>query len=189
MTDMQALIAEARTPQYSCVSDEVWERNGSSPAERDDLVRRLTEALEAASTRLTPEPRDRDRAIALVNRYMALNEDYSNMPPSEYDATLEQATSLAQDLSAFVEEFADGDLCHPASEEAEQLEGRIVTLAFEDGVKREPYCGLEDCECPDHEYGPSPAGHYITIRLDGEPRIGFSRVTVLVSPEQDGGRP
>ena len=61
---------------------------------------------------------------------------------------------------------------------SDQMTGQIVTASFEDGVEREPGCGLEDCECPDHEGGPRPAGTYITIRLDADAPVGFWRVTV-----------
>jgi hypothetical protein len=66
------------------------------------------------------------------------------------------------------------------------LAGQIVTVAFEDGVEHEPYCGLEDCECPDHDGPPRPAGTYITIRLDDpEASIGLWRVAVHHPTEQE----
>lgn len=47
--DIEALIAEARTPVYPTTSDEVWKTRGVAPVERDDLIERLTAALEAQS--------------------------------------------------------------------------------------------------------------------------------------------
>lgn len=58
------------------------------------------------------------------------------------------------------------------------MTGQIVTASFEDGKDREPYCGLEECECPDHEGPPRPAGTYITIHLDDDLPIGLWRVRV-----------
>lgn len=49
--DIEALIAEARTPVYPTTSDEVWKTRGVAPVERDDLIERLTAALEAQSLR------------------------------------------------------------------------------------------------------------------------------------------
>lgn len=57
------------------------------------------------------------------------------------------------------------------------MTGQIHTVALEDGIERAPYCGLEDCECPDHEYA-LPAGTYITIRLDEEFPVGLWRVAL-----------
>lgn len=66
------------------------------------------------------------------------------------------------------------------------MTGTIRTASFEDGVERPPFCGLEDCECPDHDGPPIPAGTYITIRLDEDYPIGLWRVTVEREQETDG---
>lgn len=42
----ESLISEARTPVYRNTSDEVWEVNGVAPVERDELIEKLTTALE-----------------------------------------------------------------------------------------------------------------------------------------------
>lgn len=60
MGEYTPLITEARTPQFESEHDEAWGVNGRSPAERNDLVRRLTEALEAA----TADRAEHDRAVA-----------------------------------------------------------------------------------------------------------------------------
>lgn len=57
--------------------------------------------------------------------------------------------------------------------------GQIVSLAFEDGKNNNYMCGLEDCECPDHEADPAPRGTYVTIRLDDEDAdLGFWQVDI-----------
>lgn len=61
-----------------------------------------------------------------------------------------------------------------------KMTGKIVTASFEDGVDRGAECGLEDCECPEHSYGPRPAGTYILVRLDEDYPIGVWRVSVSV---------
>lgn len=48
---------------------------------------------------------------------------------------------------------------------AEEMFGVVRAIAWEDGAEREPGCGLEDCECPDHEYT-WPEGSYLTVRVD-----------------------
>ena len=60
----------------------------------------------------------------------------------------------------------------------EVLTGQIRGMAFEDGIDHGPECGNDDCECPDHEGPPRPAGTYITIRMDGDPRIGMWQVRI-----------
>lgn len=68
------------------------------------------------------------------------------------------------------------------------MTGQIVTASFEDGVERETYCGLDDCECPDHEGPARPAGTYLTIRLDDEDApIGLWRVSVSVDAPARAG--
>ena len=58
------------------------------------------------------------------------------------------------------------------------MTGQIVTASFEDGLDHDFLCGLEGCECPEHEGSPRPAGTYITIHLDDDLPIGFWRVRV-----------
>ena len=66
--------------------------------------------------------------------------------------------------------------------EAGVLTGQIVTAHFEDG--RDNYdCGLEECECPDHEGGPEKPGTYITIRLDADAPVGLWPVEVRMMRE------
>lgn len=66
------------------------------------------------------------------------------------------------------------------------LTGRIVAVALEDGIEREPCCGLERCECPDHDGPPPPAGTYITILLDRDVPVGLWNV--VVSRATDGNQ-
>lgn len=61
---------------------------------------------------------------------------------------------------------------------SDTMTGEIRGLAFEDGKPHRYDCGLDGCECPDHDESPRPAGTYITIRLDDAPPIGFWRVKV-----------
>lgn len=62
--------------------------------------------------------------------------------------------------------------------------GQIVTLEFVDGKQGTYDCGLEDCECPDHDTPARQPGTYVTVRLDEDPRIGFSRVRILIEGQQ-----
>lgn len=71
------------------------------------------------------------------------------------------------------------------AEQGEPMTGQIRGLAFEDGQTREAYCGLEDCECPDHDDPPRPTGTYITVRLDDSPPVGLWRVRVQRLPAGD----
>ena len=50
---------------------------------------------------------------------------------------------------------------------SETMRGVVRAIALEDGIERDPYCGLEACECPDHDFV-LPAGVYLTIRLDDD---------------------
>lgn len=50
---------------------------------------------------------------------------------------------------------------------SEEMLGEVRAIALEDGIQRDPFCGLEGCECPDHEFI-YPAGVYLTIRLDAD---------------------
>ena len=66
-----------------------------------------------------------------------------------------------------------------------QLTGVIVGASFEDGVERPTSCGLEDCECPDHDSPPLPAGTYIKVLLDDEDApVGKWRVTVTPDEQE-----
>ena len=58
------------------------------------------------------------------------------------------------------------------------MKGQIVTASFEDGLDHDFLCGLEDCECPEHEGSPLPAGTYVTVRLDEDAPIGLWRVRI-----------
>lgn len=80
----------------------------------------------------------------------------------------------ADAILAFLHATAPAD---PAPD-AQSMTGQIRGLTFEDGEPSEPSCGLEDCECPDHDVTAPPAGTYLTIRLDGEPAVGFWPVRI-----------
>lgn len=58
--------------------------------------------------------------------------------------------------------------------------GSIVTASFEDGEDYGPLCGLDACECPEHDYPPKPMGTYITVKLDENHPIGLWRVRVTL---------
>lgn len=64
----------------------------------------------------------------------------------------------------------------------EEMNGDVRAIAIEDGIAPALLCGLEGCECPDHEFV-YPAGVYLTIRLDGDnpPITGahFGPVTIV----------
>lgn len=60
-----------------------------------------------------------------------------------------------------------------------RLAGQIVTVSFESGDDNYE-CGLEGCECPDHDGAPPTAGMYVTVRLDREARLGLTRAEVVV---------
>ena len=65
--------------------------------------------------------------------------------------------------------------------------GQIVTLAIEDGRRAlTSWCSLDDCECPVHEEPAPPAGTYVTVRMDGDPRVGFARVRITREPGTGG---
>ena len=66
------------------------------------------------------------------------------------------------------------------SEEFKTFTGELIAMRFEDG-KHHRFVGCEDCECQEHDEDPSPAGTYVTIRLDDPKfRLGFGQVTVAV---------
>lgn len=70
-----------------------------------------------------------------------------------------------------------------------EMRGRIVHLALEDG-KNTPYlCGLEDCECPDHDEQPREAGTYVTVRLDEPAGVGFWAVKLVRVDQEDSRAP
>ena len=64
--------------------------------------------------------------------------------------------------------------------------GQIVTASLENGKTRVE-CGLEDCECPEHDWPVPPAGTYITVRLDEDCQIGLFRVRVHTLPVESEG--
>lgn len=66
-----------------------------------------------------------------------------------------------------------------------EMVGEIRGIAWEDGIDHGPDCGLEDCECPDHEGPVRREGTYITIRLDGAPPVGLWRVRVTREPDPE----
>lgn len=57
---------------------------------------------------------------------------------------------------------------------SETHRGTLSAVMFEDG-KRIFDCGLEDCECPEHENPPLPPGVYVTVRLPEDARVPLSR--------------
>ena len=57
-----------------------------------------------------------------------------------------------------------------------KVTGQIVAAEFADGKPMQ--CGLDDCECPEHEELPRSAGTYITIKLDADMPVALMRVTV-----------
>ena len=67
----------------------------------------------------------------------------------------------------------------PSSGVDEIWRGRIVTASFENGTG-DLDCGLEECECPEHEQPPRPAGTYVTVRLDKDERVGLTDVEIRV---------
>ena len=71
----------------------------------------------------------------------------------------------------------------------DEMVGDVRIIAWEDGIERGPDCGLEDCECPEHDYPARPAGTYITIRFDGAPRVGLWRVRVTREPDAHSVEP
>lgn len=63
-----------------------------------------------------------------------------------------------------------------------EMHGQIVTIEFVE-ADRNYVCGLEDCECPDHDFERKP-GTYVTVRMDEDVRIGLWRATVATeAPE------
>ena len=66
---------------------------------------------------------------------------------------------------------------------SDEMVGEVRAIAFEDGKDYGPECGIEDCECPDHDYPPRSAGTYMTIRFDGNPSVGLWRVQVTRVPD------
>lgn len=62
-----------------------------------------------------------------------------------------------------------------------QMTGRIVAASFETGGSNFD-CGLERCECPEHEAPPLPAGTYVTVRLDEDCQVGAGKVRIEMLP-------
>lgn len=59
----------------------------------------------------------------------------------------------------------------------ESMTGRIVTASWEHS--NNVPCGLDDCECPNHELPPGPRGLFITVQLDDDTLpVGLWDVTV-----------
>lgn len=67
---------------------------------------------------------------------------------------------------------------------SKKMTGQIVTAHFEKDGAQAYDCGLDDCECPDHETSAVPPGTYITIRLDEDYPVGLWEVTVE-APDAD----
>lgn len=51
---------------------------------------------------------------------------------------------------------------------AEQYEGQLVTVEFVRSDDPPLDCGLEDCECPMHEWPTPQPGTYVTFCLDDD---------------------
>ncbi len=70
------------------------------------------------------------------------------------------------------------------------IPAQIVTVAFEDGGEYAFKCGLEGCECPEHETAPLPAGTYVTLRFEGDHALGLWPATLITSrPGATEGQP
>ena len=62
---------------------------------------------------------------------------------------------------------------------ATALTGRVTAFEFSDGIARPcAGCSGDCCCCCEVENMTTPEGTYITVRLDGSPRIHFGRVVV-----------
>lgn len=79
-----------------------------------------------------------------------------------------------------VQALAQAGLLAHAFPHGPDIAGKIVTASFEDGAERGPDCGLEYCECPEHEGKPRPAGTYVTVRLDEDHPVGLWDVALRV---------
>lgn len=69
----------------------------------------------------------------------------------------------------------------------ELITGEPITYDFHDGEPREAACGLEDCECPDHEWEydhPRPKGLYVTFRIDEDLPLRFGRRWQLIETDE-----
>lgn len=64
---------------------------------------------------------------------------------------------------------------------SETMTGRIVSASFATG-RNDFDCGLEGCECPEHELAALPAGTYVMVRLDHDYRVGAFKVKIEVLP-------
>ena len=96
--------------------------------------------------------------------------------PSEN--SVRTALKLAGDL---IQELIDLKAAPAPSSGVDEIwRGRIVTASFENGTG-DLDCGLEECECPEHEQPPRPAGTYVTVRLvDKDERVGLTDVEIRV---------
>ena len=106
-------------------------------------------------------------------------------------ATPNLGKDMARELNkalAYIRELAD--VAEAAEARVKELEagvaGQIVTASLENGKTRVE-CGLEDCECPEHDWPVPPAGTYITVRLDEDCQIGLFRVRVHTLPVESEG--
>ena len=66
------------------------------------------------------------------------------------------------------------------------LEGRVCEARFSDGAYHGAACGLEDCECPEHEWDaehPLSAGTYITLRLTTDAPVRLGASWALIAPD------
>ena len=57
--------------------------------------------------------------------------------------------------------------------------GQIVDMHFVRGVENVTDCEVEGCECACHDREPRTDGTYVTVKLDGIPRLRFWRVTMV----------
>lgn len=58
------------------------------------------------------------------------------------------------------------------------LPGRIVEASLIKAGDVPLECGLENCECPEHEVSPWPPGTYVTVRLSEDVPVGLGDVTL-----------
>jgi hypothetical protein len=66
------------------------------------------------------------------------------------------------------------------------IEGRVCEARFSDGAFHGAACGLEECECPEHEWEaehPIPAGTYLTLRLTEDVGVTLGASWALIGPD------
>ena len=69
----------------------------------------------------------------------------------------------------------------------ELITGTPVAIDFHNGKPRKAACGLEDCECPDHEWEydhPRQPGLYVTFRVGGTDHARFGRRWQLIETDE-----